>query len=217
MNTRKTKNTDGFTLIELLVVVAIIGLLSSIVLASLSAAKSKAVQAQVISERQAMENAFAIFYTSKGYYPYPGSTGTRYCIAQQNCIDGGNTVAPFNPGTGDFAALTDSGHVFADNGGGTANNLFGIVSTAYAAHLGGIISTYPHNTPLVTISGLQYSGPFYICNSANSSNQCTSANIIWTTTNSSCDVGAVANSLSSSNGTLCKADAAGISAVAQSS
>jgi prepilin-type N-terminal cleavage/methylation domain-containing protein len=55
----KKNNTKGFTLIELLVVIAIIGILSSVVLASLSTARSKgkasSIKAQLVSFRTQME------------------------------------------------------------------------------------------------------------------------------------------------------------------
>lgn len=62
------KNKSGFTLIELLVVVSIIGLLSSIVLASLSSARTKAqdsaIKSQVLQFRTLME----LEYNTTGSY-----------------------------------------------------------------------------------------------------------------------------------------------------
>ncbi len=56
------KNTNqGFTLIELLVVVAIIGLLGSIVLASLSGARSKARDTKRIGEAKSIATALTIY------------------------------------------------------------------------------------------------------------------------------------------------------------
>ncbi len=66
MSSRVTK---GFTLIELLVVISVIGLLSSIVLASLTAAKEKAKVAQVVSQIHELRNAIGYYYDDTGIFP----------------------------------------------------------------------------------------------------------------------------------------------------
>jgi len=65
-------NKSGFTLIELLVVIAIIGLLSSIVLASLSSARTQARDAKRISELRQIKTALELYYNDFGYYPASG-------------------------------------------------------------------------------------------------------------------------------------------------
>lgn len=63
------KNNKGFTLIELLVVVAIIGILSSVVLASLNNARSKGADASIKSNLANMRSQAAIYYeTNNGWY-----------------------------------------------------------------------------------------------------------------------------------------------------
>jgi len=54
------RHNSGFTLIELLVVISIIGLLSSVVFASLNAAREKAAVANVISNIQQVEKALRL-------------------------------------------------------------------------------------------------------------------------------------------------------------
>ncbi|MEI6058039.1 MAG: prepilin-type N-terminal cleavage/methylation domain-containing protein [bacterium] len=65
----------GFTLIELMVVIAIIGLLSSVVLASLTSARAGARDAQRQEEAIQMRNALALYQLDNNGFPTcPGTT-----------------------------------------------------------------------------------------------------------------------------------------------
>jgi prepilin-type N-terminal cleavage/methylation domain-containing protein len=63
----------GFTLIELLVVVAIIGLLSSIVLAAVSTARVGANNAKFSEEMKSLVNALALYKSNNGNIPGQGA------------------------------------------------------------------------------------------------------------------------------------------------
>lgn len=63
------KNIRGFTLIELLVVIAIIGLLASIVLASLNSARIESRDARRIADLHNIRTALELFYSEYGFYP----------------------------------------------------------------------------------------------------------------------------------------------------
>lgn len=66
----KLKNKNlGFTLIELLVVIAIIGLLSSVVLASLSATRKKARDARRLQDVRQIQIALELYYNNNNQYP----------------------------------------------------------------------------------------------------------------------------------------------------
>ena len=68
----------GFTLIELMVVIAIIGILSSIIVAGLNGAREGARDAERISDINNIALALALYYSDNGYYPctiYTNSCG----------------------------------------------------------------------------------------------------------------------------------------------
>lgn len=66
----------GFTLIELLVVVAIIGVLASIVLSSLSEARQRARNTAYLAEIIQLQKALELYHIDYGSYP-PGPRFTR--------------------------------------------------------------------------------------------------------------------------------------------
>lgn len=64
----------GFTLIELLIVISIIGVLSSVVLVSLSGARIKARDARRIADLHSLELAIQLYYNSNGTFPNNDTT-----------------------------------------------------------------------------------------------------------------------------------------------
>jgi type II secretion system protein G len=64
----------GFTLIELLVVIAIIGVLASVVLASLSTAQEKARDTSRVAQIKQVKTALELYYSDQGEYP-PSASG----------------------------------------------------------------------------------------------------------------------------------------------
>ncbi len=91
------KKNKGFTLIELMVVIAIIGLLSSVVLAAITNARQKAENSGTVQTVRQLQNQLAIYNLDNGGYPNPtGTAGAFYCVgvgATASCSGpGGITV-----------------------------------------------------------------------------------------------------------------------------
>ena len=80
--------TRGFTLIELLVVIAIIGVLATVVLASLNSARKKSRDARRITDLKQIQLALELYYDGFGAQKYPAATVT--CTAVPTAVAGEN-------------------------------------------------------------------------------------------------------------------------------
>ena len=94
---RSCKN--GFTLIELLVVVAIIGVLSSVVLASLNSARIKARDARRKSDIHQIQLALNLYYSDNGRYPQAAG-----CAYDVNCYTYSTAGANWIPALSSYIA-----------------------------------------------------------------------------------------------------------------
>ena len=82
----------GFTLIELLIVIAIIGILSSVVLASLNSARGKGANAAVKSGLASLRNQAEIYYDDN-FQSYNGvCTSTKFIAMLTNASTTGGGV-----------------------------------------------------------------------------------------------------------------------------
>jgi prepilin-type N-terminal cleavage/methylation domain-containing protein len=109
---RKQTFKSGFTLIELLVVISIIGLLSSVVLASVNAARSKARDASRVEALIQLRTALELYYSKHGSYPVAGINMYQSDLDSQGYFNGTNS-GNWIPGLvadGDISSLPHDPH-----------------------------------------------------------------------------------------------------------
>ncbi len=109
---------------ELLVVIAIIGVLSAIILVSLSSAKVKARDARRMTDLQQIQRALELYYAENGTYPAGGAGSDRGCwinnvTADLGCnplgkliLAGKMRTIPYDPGTNTYTGSGCGGAQF---------------------------------------------------------------------------------------------------------
>jgi prepilin-type N-terminal cleavage/methylation domain-containing protein len=86
------RSSKGFTLIELLVVISIIGLLSSVVMASLTTARDKARDARRLSDIEQLRNAFILYQSDHGgALPNPSALRCSFSTNDWYCLGAGDS------------------------------------------------------------------------------------------------------------------------------
>ncbi len=118
----KNKTKAGFTLIELLVVIAIIGVLASIVLASLNTARRKSRDARRITDIKQLQLALELYYDGVGAGQYPAASAT--CNTATPAFYGlevlsSNSYIPQIPRDPQAASATTGCYLFASPSSGT--------------------------------------------------------------------------------------------------
>jgi len=111
MNMFKVKNSsrNGFTLIELLVVIAIIGILASVVMASLNSARAKSRDAWKKSQLKSMQTALELYYSEHGRYPSGGCDSGSWSTSS-SCPT--NYISGLSPYMSDLPVGLQSGQYF---------------------------------------------------------------------------------------------------------
>ncbi|PJE64819.1 MAG: hypothetical protein COU90_00960 [Candidatus Ryanbacteria bacterium CG10_big_fil_rev_8_21_14_0_10_43_42] len=85
------KTQKGFTLIELLVVIAIIGLLASVVLASLNTARMRSRDARRLADLRQLQTALELYFDSNNGYPNDSCNGWDIVCSPTSCTGVGTS------------------------------------------------------------------------------------------------------------------------------
>jgi type IV pilus assembly protein PilA len=150
----------GFTLIELLVVIAIIGVLGSVVLASLSTTRSKGNDAAIKANLANMRSQAELLYATNGdYNEVCGAASATQdprvleAITEADKRNGSGTVTCGAPSSGNasgwaIAADFDESGAFCVDSDGTARSSDSS-GTAYTSDLGGVTPALSGATDVV--------------------------------------------------------------------
>lgn len=100
---QKKNSAQGFTLIELLIVIAIIGLLATLAIVSLTGAQSKARDTKRIADAKQYQGALELYYNKYNVYPAPATWAAF--VADET---GKATSTPTSGGIGEFITQAPS-------------------------------------------------------------------------------------------------------------
>lgn len=181
-------NKKGFTLIELMVVIAIIGLLSTIILASLSNTRAKAKNVAIKGEVVQILNALQLYRADVGKGFYPSNSGNCFSTA------GAVAVSPTCCLGGGGPAYTSC--TYAD--GNISPDFYSL--SPYLKTPRAAVDTF-------VIAGNNYRGYFYVCDvrEAGGPQRCLDGYIIYPQKNISTNecLGSYSITDSSNKNTLC--------------
>lgn len=136
-----SKNRNGFTLIELLVVIAIIGLLSTLAIVALGAARAKSRDARRLADLKQIQTALEMYYNETGSYPTVTSSillgdSTHACLGTNGFNSAGSCTnqyisLPKDP-SGEYYPYSGLGNDYIIRASleGLANELSGAISAS---------------------------------------------------------------------------------------
>lgn len=90
----------GFSLVELLIVISIIGILASVVISTMSSARSKAQFARAQAEFKSIANALELYWDDHGEYPEDVTRDVSPGLGEYLASDGDNDGWPDAPWPG---------------------------------------------------------------------------------------------------------------------
>ena len=147
----------GFTLIELLVVTAVIALLASIVLTSLSEAKTEAEDKNKIQEAKQVNNAIAIHRTSNGSAP-------------QGSISSSNSYVAYNEKSSEYQQamkeLVDSGSISEIPRSQNGQDYYYLIDDSNNGVFGAVLRS---DSEISNNNGCYFTDPEYGCSGDNAS------------------------------------------------
>lgn len=158
-NMQNIHNTTkkGFTLVELVLVIAIIALLSTIILASLTKATSLGRDARRRGDLDAVATALELYYQDNGSYP----TGSCLSSSWWNCWGSAGETrllpASYIPKMPQDPTFSDTGGACGTQGG-DASELYSYYSDGYNY----ILTTHLEN-PVSSSDSHYYNGKPYTC------------------------------------------------------